>query len=285
MHHPLKVKLIRAYFAIVSYLFPALAVLSAYRLFHHPVNTKRKNAKEKKVPAPQRFIIKVDEKIQLQAYRWGEADHPPVLLVHGWSTTSRSMSNFLDLLLRNDFQVISYDAVQHGESEGKASDLAGWADSVRAVMRETGPVKCIIAHSFGAAAVTVASKLGLDTRKLVLVAPIHDIIEVADRFAERLGIPKKIVEEMRDYTWAQNKTNFHKYGKDWKDILHSNFHVPTLIFHDVGDREIGIEHSRQLCQLWPWAVLRKTKGLGHRKILDDGDVAKEIVAFIKNGSE
>lgn len=281
MHHPLLVALIRIYFAVVSRLFPSLAVVSAHKLFHRPVNSKRKYNNEKKVQDPEKFIISLDESTQLQAYRWGKNTEPIVLLVHGWSTTARSMSHFLEILLKNNYQVISYDALRHGDSKGSLSDLAGWANSVQTVMKSIGPVECIVAHSFGGLSVTVASKLGLETKKLILVAPINNIIWVADNFAKHLGISLNIVKRMREYTWKNNEQNFLKYGKDWEDIVRSDFHVPTLIFHDKQDREIGIEHSKLLCKTWPWATLRPTDGLGHRSILDDKEVAEELLMFIK----
>ena len=282
MHNWLQLTLIRIYFTLMSRLSPSLAVASAHTLFHHPVNTKRKNRNEVTLPDPEKFDITLYDDLTLQGYRWGEYSLPKVLLVHGWSTTSRSMSHFTDILLKHNYQVISYDALRHGNSKGHFSDLAGWADSVRAVMKEIGPVECIVAHSFGGAAVTVASKLGLETQKLVLVAPIHDISSVADNFATHLHIPLEIVKKMRHYTWEQNKTHFAKYGTNWQDIVISDFHVPTLLFHDKEDKEIGIEHSEQICEMWPWARLVPTEGLGHRKILDDDAVAEDILAFIKS---
>lgn len=280
MHTPLQLKLIRIYFSVVSSLSPSLAVRSAHKLFHTPVNSKRKNKNEITLPSPHAFEIPLYYDLTLQGYRWGDSTHPKVLLVHGWSTTSRSMSHFTNNLLKNNYQVISYDALRHGNSKGAFSDLAGWADSVQAVMKQIGPVECIVAHSFGGAAVTVASKLGLDTKKLVFIAPIHDITSVADNFAEHLHIPLKIVENMRVYTWSQNEKNFNKYGTNWKDIVISDFHVPTLLIHDSDDREIGIKHSQQICKMWPWATLITTEGLGHRKILDDSKVAEEMSKFI-----
>lgn len=281
MHHPLQVKLIRFYFWLVSRLAPKLAVYSAHRLFHYPINTKRKNRHALPLPNPELFDIPLYEDIVLQGYRWGDKAHPKVLLVHGWSTTSQSMTHFTDLLLKNNYQVISYDALRHGDSHGNFSDLASWADSVRAAMAVCGEVECIIAHSFGGAAVTVASKLGLETKKLALIAPIHDIAAVADNFAKHLGIPLHIVKEMRDYTWNHNKTNFEKYGTKWDDIVTSDFHVPTLIYHDTGDKEIPIMHSELLCKKWTWAELRPTQGLGHRTILDDDGVCEGVLAFIQ----
>ena len=283
MHHPLQLKLIRLYFGIVSPLAPTLAVRSAHRLFHYPINSKRKNKNEIPLPPAEKFDIPLYNDLILQGYRWGESSHPKVLLVHGWSTTSRSMSHFTDILLKNNYQLISYDALRHGNSKGHFSDLAGWADSVQAVMKQIGSVECIIAHSFGGAAVTVASKLGLDTKKLIFVAPIHDISSVADNFAKHLHIPLNIVQEMRTYTWKQNQVQFTKYGTNWHDIVNSDFNVPTLLIHDTDDREIGIEHSEQICKMWPWAKLIKTEGLGHRKILDNDGVTKNMLKFIQTG--
>lgn len=285
MHSPLQLKLIRYYFSVLSRLSPSLAVRSSHKLFHYPVNSKRKNKNEITLPSPHTFQIPLYNDLTLQGYRWGDSTHPKVLLVHGWSTTSRSMSHFTDNLLKNNYQVISYDALRHGNSKGHFSDLAGWADSVQAVMEQIGPVECIVAHSFGGAAVIVASKLGLDTKKLVFIAPIHDISAVADNFAKHLHIPLNIVANMRSYTWSNNEKNFHKYGTNWKDIVISDFHVPTLLIHDSDDREIGIEHSQQICKMWPWATLVTTEGLGHRKILDDSKVGEEMSNFINTKAE
>ncbi|PHS39427.1 MAG: hypothetical protein COB07_06645 [Sulfurovum sp.] len=285
MHNRLQLTVIRIYFTIVSRLFPSLAVTSVHKLFHYPVNTKRKNRNEITLTDPDKFDISLYDNLTLQGYRWGEHSRPKILLVHGWSTTSRSMSHFTDKLLKNNYQVITYDALRHGASKGKFSDLASWADSVQAVMQHIGPVECIIAHSFGGAAVTVASKLGLETQKLVLVAPIHDISSVADNFAEHLNIPLNIVKKMRDYTWKHNEKNFSKYGTNWQDIVISDFKVPTLLFHDKEDKEIGIEHSEQICKMWPWAKLVPTEGLGHRKILDDDAVTEGMLEFIENEEE
>jgi len=260
-----------------------LGVYSAHKLFHYPVNTKRKNKNALPLPTPELFNIPLYDNVTLQGYRWGKETDPKVLLVHGWSTTSKSMTHFANILLKNNYQVISYDAMRHGKSEKSFSDLSNWADSVQMAMKSIGEVECIVAHSFGGAAVTVASKLGLNTKKLALVAPIHDIGAVVDDFAKRLGISAEIIKKMRDYTWNHNKSNFEKYGKDWQDILRSDFHVPTLIQHDKDDREIPIKHSKLLCEKWTWAKLIPTEGLGHRKILDDDTVAQNILNFIQTG--
>lgn len=282
MHGKLELILIRLYFAITSRLFPSLAVISAHRLFHHPNKTKKNNPNEKPLPKAKKFTIELYEDVTLQGYKWGDKNHPIVFLVHGWSSTSKSMSHFTDLLLKHNYQVISYDAIRHGQSNGKLSDLASWADSVQAILNHVGEVECIIAHSFGCAAVTVASNLGLSTKKLVFIAPIHNVNTILKRFGEQLGVPSNILERMKQYTWQYNKQRFEIYGKDLEDIFHSKFHVPTLIFHDSEDKEVNIENAKELCQKWSWAVLRTTHGLGHRRILYDAKVVEETIEFIQN---
>ena len=282
MHSALQERLIRLYFKVMSKFFPKLAIYSAHKLFHYPINSKRTNRNAVPLPNPTHFKVSVYKDVQLQCYRWGKESDPKVLLVHGWSTTSQSMTHFTDALLKNNFQVISYDALRHGDSHGSFSDLASWADSVRAVLESIGEVECVIAHSFGGAAVTVASKLGLPTKRLALIAPIHNISDVADNFARHLHIPLAIVKEMRAYTWKQNKANFEKYGTNWENIFDSTFHVPTHIYHDLEDKEIPIEHTYALCKKWPWAKLFPTKDLGHRTILDDSQTVNSVLRFIQN---
>ena len=46
------------------------------------------------------------------------------------------------------------------------------------VLNTIGHVECIVAHSLGAGAVTIASNLGLSTKKIVLIAGMFDAKEV-----------------------------------------------------------------------------------------------------------
>ena len=216
MHNKLQLLFIRIYFTIVSYLFPSFAAKSAYRLFHYPINSTRKNRHEKTLPKAKHFSIPLYDKVSLQGYQWGNEENPIVLLVHGWSTTGRSMSHFTESLLKNNYQVITYDALRHGRTKAKLSDLANWADSVHAVLNHIGNVECIIAHSFGCAAVTVASELGLATKKLVFIAPIHNVTSVSNNFAKHLNIPEHVVEEMLTYTGIKTNKVLKSMEKTWK---------------------------------------------------------------------
>ncbi len=277
-------KLICTYFKLISPIAPDFATRCAYRLFHYPIDTRRKHRNEKPLPIPEHFSVSLDNGKMLQCYAWGDEHAPAVLLVHGWSTNARSMSHLIDALLQRGYRVVSYDAPRHGKSKAKRADLSDWANCVRSVLTHIGHVRCIAAHSFGAAAVTVASKRGLDTDKLLFFAPIHDVVSVSNDFAQELCIPESVVKLMRQYTWHKNRVNFESFGKSWEDLFYTTLQVPTLIFHDINDKRIPIAHSEKLSSRWPWAILVRTKGLGHRKILDDESLIEQSCRFIDEQS-
>ncbi|MCH9812866.1 MAG: alpha/beta hydrolase [Epsilonproteobacteria bacterium] len=281
MNNKFILKLVRLYFRFTSTFMPTLAMNSAYKLFHTPIQSKSREIEDRLAKEAKQWSIEVDSSITLQAYRWGNVNHPLVLIVHGWSSSATSMSPYITMLLKNNFQVISYDAINHKKSRGKVSDLSSWAKSVSAVVQSVGSVECIIAHSLGAAAVVMASNVGLNSQKLVLISPMNDAKSITDKFGKHFSISLNIIQKMRDYAWEQHEKQLKLYGKDWKDVFVSNFHVPTLIIHDKNDAEVSIEDSKLLIKNWKWAILIETEKLGHRKILYSKRVMNDILDFIR----
>lgn len=58
--------------------------------------------------------------------------------------------------------------------------------------------------------------------------------------------------------------------------------APALIVHDRSDRQIPFGEAERLHVSCPNAQLLATNGLGHNKILQDGEVLAEIVQFLSN---
>jgi pimeloyl-ACP methyl ester carboxylesterase len=56
--------------------------------------------------------------------------------------------------------------------------------------------------------------------------------------------------------------------------------APTLLVHDLDDRVIPIGHVEALLGVLPGARLLRTRGLGHRRLLADADVAREVSEFV-----
>jgi pimeloyl-ACP methyl ester carboxylesterase len=271
---------LKLFFKVSSRITPFIAARVAEKLFTTPFHSKRRDIEHEMLESAEKLTIPMGKNIKLAGYRWGKETDPIILLVHGWTATATCFVNFIDPLLERGYQVISYDAIAHGKTSGISVSLTEWADTVVAVMENMGKVYCIIGHSLGAGAIVIASTLELNTNKIVLISPVSDISKVTDQFAKALSIPKKIMEKAHQYAWKKYYTSASKYGDDWDGIFESEFKVPTLIIHDVDDKEIDISNSRKLVEQWSWAEFMETKRLGHRRIILNPDVITRVLGFV-----
>jgi pimeloyl-ACP methyl ester carboxylesterase len=217
----------------------------------------------------------------LHAVTWGAGD--PVYLVHGWGGRSEQLGAFVAPLLAAGHRVIAFDGPGHGASPAgafgpRSTTIPELADALRAAVAEHGRPHAVIAHSMGAAVVAHAMRTGLRPPALVLLAPAADPRWVLDQFVRRLGAGPRVRAGLE-------RAVVRRVGLPWEafDVrsLHRSVPVPpTLVVHDVADREVGPEHGRAIADTWPGARLVVTDGLGHRRPLRDPAVIDEAVRFV-----
>ena len=271
---------LKLFFTVCSRISPFVAVRVAEKLFTTPFYSRRRDIEAEVLESSERFFIPMGENQQLTGYRWGKKTDPVILFVHGWTATATCFVNFIDPLLARGYQVISYDSIAHGETSGVSVSLTEWADTVIAIMKKVGKVHCIVGHSLGSGAIVIASSLKLETDKIILLSPVADITKVTEQFARVLSIPEKIMEKMHKYAWKKYHASASKYGANWNNIFESDFKVPTLIIHDINDKEIDVSNARKLAKQWPWAEFIETNRLGHRRILLNPDVITTAIKFV-----
>ena len=90
---------------------------------------------------------------------WG--DGPPVYLVHGWGGCRAHLAVFVKPLVAKGYRVIAFDLPGHNESDSGAlaagrTTVIECAEALRAVVREHGPARAVVAHSLGAKAAALA---------------------------------------------------------------------------------------------------------------------------------
>ena len=255
---------------------PSLATQVADKLFTSVPFSKRRDNEEALLEQAEKFMLRMENGHELAVYRWGEKEDPIIFFVHGWTATATCFSHFITQFLDEGFQVVSFDAIGHGASSGTRTTVPDWADSIHAISDAIGPVRCMIGHSMGAMALVMASSIGLQTQKLVLLSPATSIKRFFYQFGKGLSLPPKMKENFPRFIWKKYGAIATKYGSDWEEVMVSDFKVPTLIIHDEDDKEVDIESSRWLARQWPWAELVETKRLGHRRIL----LSKKIVARV-----
>lgn len=264
----------RAVFRILWKVFPVLAVDRATRLLLTP---PRQAFAEAEMAALEAASLRPVPLIsgRLVAWRWGRAADPAVVLVHGWGGRGTQLRSLIEPLLGCGFSVVTYDAPGHGMSGSGESSFPQFLLALDAVLDQFGPVHAIVGHSMGGAVAALAMAQRPSVNCAVLFAPPASLSDATHRVADALRWPKA----MRA---AIQQRIERRFGMRWSEFEaeKASGKQPVLIVHDREDREVPLADGRRHQRNWPRARLLETRGLGHRRVLDDATVIRAAVDFI-----
>lgn len=257
----------------LSWMLPRQTALWAEELFLTPTRVPR--------PSSEEGFYQTSEKTTLPggiaAYSWGSMNRPVVLLVHGWSGRGTQMGAFAQPLVEKGFRVVAVDGPAHGSSDGLRTNVGDYARFMIEVQRALGPLKAVVAHSFGAGCSVLAVQRGMKAEKLVLVAGPSHYELVVKNYLRSIGISslaqKHFLRSLElKVGMPASAMNVGRLGKDLS--------VPALIVHDEGDKEVRFKAALEIHEAWPGTELLVTQGLGHRRILKDDRVTQKVADFI-----
>lgn len=281
---PLSFQLLRTGLDALARVTPRRAGDAALRLFGTPL----------RLPEPRREVTLREDGtcfqvpfrgLSLDACSWGNG--PAVLLVHGWSGRAGQLGALVAPLVAEGHRVVAFDLPAHGRSGGSWSTLYEAAAAVQAmadvVAAESGPLRAIIAHSFGAAATSLALHQGLEAGAAVYISPTGHIEQGITSFVSRLGIGPRAAA-------ALCRSLERGYGADiWRELsaeaLLPGLRLPALVIHDVEDREVPFSEGESIVRAWPGGRLLATRGLGHHRILWNPGVVDAAVSFVREMAE
>ncbi len=223
---------------------------------------------------------------RLAAWRWpavdGDADRPVALLVHGWEGRGAQLGAFVAPLREAGFQVVTFDAPGHGDSQGRQSSMVEMAAALRDLERELGPIDTVVAHSAGAAVSIYALRTGFVADRLVAISPPVDLTELTRRLGRSIGLTQDVLGRM------QHRIE-ERLGVRWEELRSlpaaPTMTTPLAVVHDRGDRDVPYSGGAALAAAWPGASLKTTRGLGHRRILRDPEVIAWAMDFVRQGAE
>jgi len=212
---------------------------------------------------------------RLIAWRWGRAADPAVVLVHGWGGRGTQLRGFIEPLLERGYSVVAYDAPGHGMTGGGESSLPHMLEGLNAVLDRLGSVHAIVGHSVGGAVAAMALARRPAIKRGVLVAPPASLADSSRRIAATLQWP----ESLRA---ALQRRIEYRFGVNWSEFEaeRASGEQPLLVIHDSLDREVPLGEGRRHVRNWPRARLLETRGLGHRRVLDDPTVIQATAEFI-----
>jgi pimeloyl-ACP methyl ester carboxylesterase len=265
---------LRAGMRMTGAVAPGAAACLAQRFFFTPLHAPVR-PEERAVLARGELFTLAARGRRIVGRAWGEG--PAVLLAHGWGGHSGQMTPLVEPLVATGFRAVAIDLPAHGESEGRVSSLVHFAAALERAAALFGPVRGLVAHSFGAAAATYALFRGLLAARAVFFAPPSRFDSFWVRFRAGAGVSDEVWQRMM------------RRAESWLDVrfdgiapadLAPRMQVPLLILHDTGDREMPIAEGTELAGRWPRAVIHPTTGLGHLRILRDDRCIAEAVRFI-----
>jgi pimeloyl-ACP methyl ester carboxylesterase len=252
---------------------PASAARVAARLFLTPRRVPSPISESASREQAQRES-RVVASLPITTWTWGTG--PAVLLLHGWEGRGTQLGALAESLAASGYRVIAPDFPAHGDSPGRRSNLIEFAAVIAALTREEEPA-AIIAHSFGAAATTVALRDTPFDGRLVYIAPPENLTFFTDVFGSMLGLSPDLAKRMQ-------RAIERSFGIDWPQLrgaaIGPSMTAPLLIIHDEDDADVPARFGRDLAAAWPRAALMLTHNLGHRRILRDPAVIAAAIDFI-----
>jgi esterase/lipase len=272
---PLTLEIIQWLFPKVEWLSQALAARWFQYLFFTPF---RYNAPEKEVEVARqakKYFIKVDGK-DIQVYAWGKG--PAVLMIHGWAGRGTQFRKFIEPFNQAGLRVVAIDGPAHGRSEGRRTEIMGFAKAIRQVFEREKAV-AIIAHSFGGVASLYAIAHGMNNKVQINIASPTIGDEIIKTFLHALNASVSIGERFKKYVVKKTGKQFNDFSA-LEIVKHIASDTHLLLVHDEDDAEVTIEHPRMLQKSFPQAILFETKKLGHNRILKEDTVINRCVTFV-----
>ncbi|MBA4327979.1 MAG: lysophospholipase [Polaromonas sp.] len=262
-------------------LWPALAVRAAYRLFGTPL-PPRWLARRRAWPADWALSTLPFEDASITLYSRPVAPHGPVvLLVHGWGGHAGQMLALADRLQTQGLRAVLLEMPAHGRSAGPTSNLPQFARAIEyaaARLQQQGfRLDALVAHSLGANAAAFAASRGLALRKLVLLAPPASPHEYTRLFAQVFGLSERTRAAMQKRFEAREGVLMPQFEPQ---AVGPRITQATLVVHDRRDSINRFADGVAFSEAIPGARLLATQDLGHRHLLKDEAVLREITAFL-----
>jgi len=266
----------RMHLSIASVLAPSKAVETAARLFATPPRHAHTAREQELLATGTRFDVD-----GLAAWRFGAATRPAIVMSHGWGGRGAQFRAFVPALLDAGYQVIVFDHIGHGFSNGRESSLVHFMRGIDAIVRRVesqgASVVALVGHSLGAAAAGAWLNANGREMRTVLVAPPTSVERYSGWFARKLGLPESVRRQMQQRI---ERALGHRWEEFELPQSVRNVRAKALVIHDAGDREVAPASGLALARAWPGARFVRTEGLGHRAILRDPEVVADAVDFI-----
>jgi len=291
-------RLVRRAFAAGEFISPSLTGRAAFELFcRTPGSSELTQGERRAVERASAFMNQARHHrlptssgcAMLHEFRpEGKAARGAVLVIHGWRSRTEYMRALIEAYRDAGYRVLSLDLPGHGGSLGRRLNMALAGEAVRRAADWFGPFAAMVGHSFGGAVAVNAAVGSVDglapvaVDRLVTIASPSSMPKLFADFGRMLKLgprSQSFVEAQVERLTGRSIGEFDSA----RQLLH--LPLPTLVIHDAEDREVPVEEARSTARAGDHVRLHVTQGLGHRRIITDASVIREVVEFVAAAAE
>jgi alpha-beta hydrolase superfamily lysophospholipase len=254
------------------------AASEAFILFTTPLPVKQKTPAV--LPEGAETLAFQFDQETVRGFRWQNPGRRRVLILHGFSSNLNKFMHYVDPLKKAGFEVLLFNAPAHGNSTGKTFNVLQYRDMIHKVAETYGPIQNFIAHSFGGLALSLYTESLKEQNqlKLVLIAPATETSTAIDQFATKLKISNRLKTAMKDYIFQKSGIKAEDFSV--RKAMH-HIKAPVLWIHDLDDAVTPWKDAAAVqSDRHPNIYFINTRGLGHRKIYKDSEVAAKVIRYI-----
>ncbi|MBC7641884.1 MAG: alpha/beta fold hydrolase [Flavobacterium sp.] len=263
---------------ILEFFSTKWATLFAVKLFTTPVKYKMPNREIEMDNNTSQKLLNVPEiNKQIMLYEYGNGSKK-ALLVHGWAGRGTQLYKIASELVKNDYQVISFDAPAHGKSSGCKTIMVEFIASILEIQKIYGTFDIAVGHSLGGMALINSVNKNLKISKLVTIGAGNSVIDIIDDFIYKLQMKPIQTTLLKNYF----EQKYNRTLDELSSVTNARkIEIPYLIIHDENDDEVSVHCAYEIKKVLKNSSLMITQKLGHRKILGSNDVLAKIIDFEK----
>ncbi len=218
---------------------------------------------------------------RIATYSWGSGPET-ILLVHGWRSRGSRWAALVAALESPSRTIVTFDAPGNGDSPGRRTTVLDYAAIIRLLAARHGNVVAIVGHSFGVLASFLAVREGVATVRLVGISGMASATQLLETFSGQLGLSERakrgLGRRFQRRVFPHETDLWHRFVAE---LDPTETRIPVLLVHDEEDPIVPVAQADLIAQAHLGAVtVRRTRGLGHNRILNDPDVVEIIVGFI-----
>ena len=220
------------------------------------------------------------KELSFNGYVWGNGSKK-ILLTHGWSSKATDFAEIIAALLElDDVQVIAFDALGNGSSEGELSNLMLYVKPLEAIINTYGMPDMVIGHSLGAMANIVALK-AFEALPSLLIS-ITPVVELQQNFTGMMKYAE-VSPENQHHWFAAFEENYHLPVSyfDMKSLYALDPSTKHLVFYDKDDELLPYAQLSEFLNGQPQIVTQEFNGAGHYKILKEPGLIVAIKEVVK----